>query len=323
MSISEIAYQNIMYNAYAKEPGILLPYLDYLYEVQGLAKGTAYNYYMTVRTLAKFLKHERHHMECEPDEVVLNSVSQEEMASISQSEWESYLDYYELKVKETRGSFAVRISIIRGFYRWLNQEHDEPMPDFVETTIRPLIQRKDFINLTEKQEETLCRHLRGENMMRNACIVRMFIRCGLGLQEICDLRLEDVELTQMTVSDSEGRKRVVPMDEVTRKAVDDYLAVRQPPMDGKNSFFVSSKKKRMRRGAVEKMLRKAVALGGNSLAGVTIRDLQLTAKARLVSANGVEAAGPITNVDSVHYFRRVFGGHTLQNQPTATPETNS
>lgn len=316
MSIREIAYRNIMSNAYAKEPGILLPYLDFLFEVQELAKGTAYNYYMTVRTLAKFLKHRRNQMECEPSEVVMNSVTQVEMASITAEEWEDYLDYYELKVKETRGSFAVRISIIRGFYHWLEAEHGEPMPEFIEETARPLVRRQSFIKVTEKQEEALCRHLRGEHLMRNACIIRMFIRCGLGLQEICELKLEDVELNFLSVTDAAGHRRMVPMDEVTKKAVDDYLAVRQPPVDGQNCLFVSSKKRRMRRGAVEKMLRKAVALGGPSLAGVTIRDLQLTAKARLVSSKGVDAAGPITNVESVHYFRRIFGAHAAQPQPT-------
>lgn len=320
MSIREIAYRNIMSDAYAKEPGILLPYLDYLFEVQELAKGTAYNYYMTVRTLAKFLKHRRGRLECEPDEVIMHSVKQAEMASITEDEWESYLDYYELKVKETKGSFAVRISVIRGFYRWLEQEHGEPMPAFIEAAARPMVRRQEFINLTEAQEEVLCKHLRGEHLMRNACIIRMFIRCGLGLQEICELKLEDVELHQLTVSGPGGHRRVVPMDEVTKKAVDAYLAIRQPPVDGQNCFFVSSKKKMMRRGAVEKMLRKAVSLSGPALAGVTIRDLQLTGKARLVSANGVDAAVPITNVDSLHYFRRAFGAIAPQNPVAPTAE---
>lgn len=309
MSIREIAYQNIMSDAYGKEPGILLPYLDYLYEVQELEKGTAYNYYMTMRSLAKFLKHRRKHMECEPNEVVMNRVTQAEMASITEEEWEDYLDHYELVVKESQGCLAVRISIVRGFYRWLALEHNESIPPFIEAADRPRVMRQDYTMVTEQMEATICKHLHGKFALRNICIVRMFLRCALGLQEICELRLEDVALHQLTVSDRTGKKRVVPLDDETRKAIGAYLSVRDPSIDGKNTFFVSRKRKRMRRGAVEKMLRNAVSLAGPSLSDVSIRDLQLTAKARMVANVGLDEAGPMTNIGSPHYFRKVYAGY--------------
>lgn len=314
MSIREIAYKNIMSSAYGKEEGILLPYLDYLYEVEELAKSTAYNYYITVRTLAKFLKHRRNHMECEPMEVVMSRVTQAEMASITEEEWEDYLDYFELTVKEARGGFAVRISIIRGFYRWLELEHNEPMPPFIEAAARPRVIRTDFTMVTERMEETICKHLHGEHALRNICMVRMFLRCGLSMEELCMLRMEDVALCQISVTDSNEKKRVLPLDTVTQKAIGAYLAVREPSIDGKNTFFVSKDRRRLRRGAVEKMLRKAVASAGSALTGVTVRDLQLTAKARMVAEVGMEDAFLLTNVNSPHYFRKAYAA-----KPEETP----
>ena len=44
---------------YGKEPGILTEYMDFLVEKRELSPSTAYNYYMLLRSLAKYLKHER------------------------------------------------------------------------------------------------------------------------------------------------------------------------------------------------------------------------------------------------------------------------
>ena len=79
---------------YGKEPGILTEYMDFLVEKRELSPSTAYNYYMLLRSLDKYLKHERAHLDCAPNEVVLHRVSIDDMASISETEWKRYLSYY-------------------------------------------------------------------------------------------------------------------------------------------------------------------------------------------------------------------------------------
>ena len=61
-------YSGKMSDHYEKEPGILSEYLDYLADNNIVSRQTAYNYYMLLRLLAKFLKHRRKNMDCQPDE---------------------------------------------------------------------------------------------------------------------------------------------------------------------------------------------------------------------------------------------------------------
>ena len=100
--------------------------------------------------------------------------------------------------------------------------------------------------------------------------------------------------------------RTVPLDDVTADALDAYLSIRIPPKDGKNTLFVSVRKGQLRRGAVEKMLRKAVKLAGPSFSGITARDLQMTARGRLIEREGYENAAAITNISCPFYFRRAY-----------------
>lgn len=294
--------------SYEKEPGILSEYMDFLADNNIVSRETAYNYYMQLRLLAQFLKHRRNHMECLPFEVEMASVSMEEMISITEDEWFDFLDYCQFKQKDTLGTLAVRISSARKFFEWLGKDMDVVPPAHVISTVRPAPVYKEFHIVSPRLEEKICKALRGTNASRNACIIKLFLHCGLGLEEICSLDMEDVELTSLQVRGNDGKSRTVSLDEDCIKAINDYIPERIPPMDGSNALFVGlKKKKRLCRGAVEKMLRKAVSAVGTPAKGVSIRDLQMTAKVRLASGvENIDIAREQTNVSSVHYFRRAY-----------------
>lgn len=298
--------KNIMSALYEKEPGILSLYMDALCDELDRSRDTAYNYYMTLRSLAKFLKRVRNGLECMPDEVIMHGVTAEEMLAITKEEWFDYLDYYEHTCHEAKTSFAVRISVVRGFYRWLTKKYGQEPPPYIENTERPIVPRQPYTTVTEAMEAKILENLNGEMLMRNACIIRIFLRCGLGLQEICALDMEDVELKALRVREINGESREVPIDDLVAKAIEQYIAVRNPPKTGGNPLFVSAKNGRMRRGAVQKMIRKAVVRAGFAQNGIAIRDLQLTAKARLVAEFGVDKTVEITNIGTRDYVQRVF-----------------
>lgn len=302
-------YSGKMSDHYEKEPGILSEYLDYLADNNIVSRQTAYNYYMQLRLLAKFLKHRRKNMDCQPDEVEMSSVTKDEMMSITEDEWFDFLDYCQFTQKDTAGTLSVRISSTRKFFEWLGKNMNVTPPAHVISTARPAPVYKEFRIITHGLEDKICKALRGDNVSRNACIIKLFIHCGLGLEEICALNMEDVELKSLQVRSSDGKTRTVALDEECVNAINDYLPDRIPPTDGSNALFVGSKnkKRRLRRGAVEKMLRKAVASIGMPAKGISIRDLQMTAKVRLASqTEDLDTVREQTNVSSVHYFRKAY-----------------
>ena len=168
---------------YGKEPGILTEYMDFLVEKRELSPSTAYNYYMLLRSLAKYLKHERAHLDCAPNEVVLHRVSIDDMASISETEWKRYLSYYCYTLKEKPGSFALRISVVHGFYNWLAVKTSSAPITFIMDTQRPAKEMKEQKTVTPALEKQICDSLNSrEFATRNICIVKMVLRCGIGLQ---------------------------------------------------------------------------------------------------------------------------------------------
>ena len=196
--------EELLSDKHGKEPGVLVEYLDFLFTEEGLTAGTAYNYYMSLRYLAKFLKHRRKNMDCLPAEVIMKKVTDAEMLSITEEEWNAFLDHCLFVEFDASGAHAVRISIIRGFYRWLAAKHETEVPAFILNAKRPRAERHHFALISEKMEQALYESLTGEFLMRNACIIRLCMRCGLGLSEICALDLEDIDLENIRVKNRDG-----------------------------------------------------------------------------------------------------------------------
>lgn len=301
---------------YIKEPGVLASYLYHLVDESDVSTSTAYNYYMNLRLLAQYLKHERKDMDCEPDEVVMVNVSDDEMLSITEDEWDDFLDYCRFTRNESTGSYAVRISIVRGFYCWLCEVHASDVPVFIAQAKRPhMVRTKESVEVNEEQKDTIIEHLTGDFATRNASIILLFLRCGLGLNEIVQLDMEDIDLTSVRVErGDDGKSRVVQMDEETAEAIDAYLSDRIPPTTGGNPLFVSAKKGRMRHGTVQKMLRRATKIGGAGIKDISIRDLQSTARGRIMDrAATVEDAMQQLPVRSPYYFHREYTARMREN----------
>lgn len=290
---------------YAREPGILVEYMDYLVETRKISSETAYNYYTLLRSFSKYLKNIRANLDCAPDETVLHRVTTDDMLLLTQEEWESYVDYRCLKLHDKKQSFSLRISVIRGFYKWLAVITATEPKEFIMNARRPIPDEQKFTDITPRLEKEICDSLTGKNAARNICIVKMILRCGIGLKEICALKLDDVELDNICVTDSKGSVRRVPLDEETKHALETYMACRIPPTDGKNSLFVSEKKGMLKSASIDKMLRRATRSGNHIINGITVRDIQRTARKNLLqSGKTEEEIMSLTNVKSLNYIRR-------------------
>ena len=289
----------------AHEPGVLAEYMDYLFlGPKGLKENTAYNYYMSLRMLAKFLQHRRGAMPCDVSEIYMEKVTVEDFACITEDEWYDFLDYCEFTLKERKTSMAVRLSVIHGFYRWLRAEKGVFDKPFIFGSKRPTPVREkedgDAGIVSKRIAEKLEASVQDDILSaRNTCILKLISQYGVGLQEICNMNIEDVKVSSIIVGTPGGSMREIPINEETQSAIDAYIAERIPPKDGSNGLFVSMNRGRIRRSSVEKMVRKAAAKSGHS---VTIRELQKAAKANMVKELGVDTAMSMTSVSSFEYF---------------------
>lgn len=290
------------------EPGVLAEYMDYLFMQRGLKEITAYNYYMSLRMLARYLKHHREQMECTVDEVIMSEVSVSDMAGITKDEWDGFCFYCQCDLRERAASFAVRISIIHGFYRWLSQDKGTAPVGFIFETKRPTPlaakQAESNPNIHERTERKLTEAC-ADRMFpsRNICILMLITRYGIGLQEICDLDLEDLMVHSLIVGGGNGAERTIPLDDEMQAAFNEYVAERRTPIDGSNCLFVSRSRNRLNRRSVEKIVRKAAELSGLD---INARALQRNAKTKMTEELGPDVAQLRSGIATSGYFSGTY-----------------
>ena len=129
-----------------------------------------------------------------------------------------------------------RLASLRSFFDWargaglvtINPVIDVPLVE-VQRVAPKSLTRTELNRISREAEKDAL----GEIHLgkRNLAIIQMLRYTGLRVQELCDLELEDVEISErkglVTVASGKGRKyREVPLHNEARKALSAYLEVR-------------------------------------------------------------------------------------------------
>jgi len=142
-----------------------------------------------------------------------------------------------------------RIASLRSFFDWargaglvtVNPADDVPLVEMQRSAPKSLT-RAELNRLTrEAEKDALGEVHQGK---RNLAIIQMLRYAGLRVQELCDLTLEDAEISErkglVTVRSGKGQKyREVPLGNEARKALSAYLEVR--PEIGREEIFLGQR----------------------------------------------------------------------------------
>ena len=129
--------------------------------------------------------------------------------------------------------------------------------------------------LEKREVHRLLRAVERSGIKRDLAIVSTLYHTGLRVQELCQLRLADVELSERKGSlivraGKGGKYRVIPLNADVRTAIGDYLAVRPKALD--DQLFLSQRLKGLKPRMVEYLAGNHARLAG--LEGVTPHTLR-------------------------------------------------
>ena len=123
---------------------------------------------------------------------------------------------------------------------------------------------------------------------RDRCILTLFLNCGLRISELIGLNITDVRGDQLRVLGKGNKERILYLNDACVQALQDYLAVRpaQQAID-KNALFLSRRRTRISKAAVEKLVKKYLMKAGLDSTQYSPHKLRHTA-ATLMLQNGVD-----------------------------------
>lgn len=282
-------------------PPILRDFLAYHDTIQGHSRKTVDEYFLDLRNFFRYLKLEKNKVlpNTDFDDIDISDVNLDLVSSVTLSDVYTYMNYlsrdraqhpnsdhsnYGLKAT----SRARKVAAIRSFYKYLTSKakllNENPMQDLDSPRMRKSLPR--YLDLDGSIQ--LLESVDGPFEERDRCILTLFLNCGLRISELIGLNLTDIRNDQLRVLGKGNKERMLYLNDACIESIRDYQEVRgdQLAID-KNALFLSRRRTRISKAAVEKLVKKYLTKAGLDSTQYSPHKLRHTA-ATLMLQNGVD-----------------------------------
>ena len=282
-------------------PPILRDFLSYHDTIQGHSRKTVDEYFLDLRNFFRYLKVEKNKVprDTEFDDIDISDVDLDLVRSVTLSDVYNYMNYLSRDRAQhpnsdhsghglKASSRARKVAAIRSFYKYLTSKakllSENPMQDLDSPRMKKSLPR--YLDLEGSIQ--LLESVDGPFEERDRCILTLFLNCGLRISELIGLNLSDIRGDQLRVLGKGNKERMLYLNDACLEALQDYRAVRgdQLAID-KNALFLSRRRTRISKAAVEKMVKKYLTQAGLDAAQYSPHKLRHTA-ATLMLQNGVD-----------------------------------
>jgi len=194
---------------------------------------------------------------------------------------------------------ARRLSAIKTFYKYHTAKSrkltENPAQDIDSPTVKPALPKYMSLDESIKLLESVPRDC--PTYERDYCILTLFLNCGMRLSELVGINLADIDedLSKLVVTGKGSKMRVVYLNSACRKALIDYLKVRQSkatehgqPIIDKQALFLSARRTRISNQMVQTMVYKYLKLAGLDGRGLSVHKLRHTAATLMYNEGEVD-----------------------------------
>lgn len=282
-------------------PPILRDFLMYHETIQGHSRKTVDEYFLDLRNFFRYIKLEKNKVPrtSELDTISIDDVDLPFVSSITLTDVYSYMAYLSRDRAQHPNSRSTdyglgpasrarKIAAIRSFYKYLTNKakllKENPMQDLDSPRLKKSLPR--YLDL--ENSIALLEAVEGPFQERDYCILTLFLNCGLRISELIGLNLTDVREDCIRVLGKGNKERIVYLNEACRSALDSYLSARgHEGIIDQNALFISKRRTRISKAAVEKLVKKHLAAAGLDSTQYSPHKLRHTA-ATLMLQSGVD-----------------------------------
>lgn len=273
-------------------PPLLRDYLFYMQTVKGKSPKTVDEYFSDIRTFLRFIKVKRGLVSPSSDftDITIDDMSDDIIISVTLLDAYEFMNYLLRERNNDSSARARKTSAIKGFYNYITVKKHLLDKDPLKELERPKEKKSLPKYLTLEQSIQLLESVEGKNKERDYCILTLFLNCGMRLSELVGLNYTDIRSDNTCRILGKGNKeRIIYLNSACIDAVNDYMKVR--PVDGvtdKHALFLSSRRKRISREMVQKIVYKHLEKIGLNAQGYSVHKLRHTAATLMYQEGNVD-----------------------------------
>ena len=275
---------------------IIKDFLFYLQTVKGRSPKTVDEYFSDLRTFFRFIKLHKGIVpgDTEFSDISVADVDIDLISSVTLTDAYEFMNYLDRDRNNTRVTRARKTTSIKSFYSHLSDKKGILKTNPIKNLERPNARDKHPIpkHLSLEQSIELLNSVDGKFKERDYCILTFFLNCGMRLAELVAMNYTDILPDRTARITGKGNKtRIIYLNDACMDAYKAYMAVR--PVDGvkatdKYALFLSSRKSRISREMVQKIVYKYLERIGLEGSGYSVHKLRHTAATLMYQHGNVD-----------------------------------
>lgn len=271
-------------------PDFLNDYIFYLRIVRGRAETTVNEYYINIRMFLRYILMTKQNLDQPLESIKIKDFPKELLNEIT------LRDIYDFEyfLADERGNKpaarARKTAALKSFFYFLNKRANiidhNPVDDIEMPSVKKALPK--FLTLEESLR--LLSSDAFENPERDFCMVTLFLNCGMRLNELVSINLDDIDFEErrLLLKGKGNKQRIIYINDACISAIKTYLNSRKNPPEEPNALFLSRKKKRISRRRVEQIIEKLLNETGLGNRGISPHKLRHTAATLMYQHGNVD-----------------------------------
>ncbi|NLH96183.1 MAG: tyrosine recombinase XerC [Clostridiaceae bacterium] len=272
-------------------PPVLMDFLSYMQTIRGRSANTVKVYFYDLRVFFRFMKLRRNLADKNTpfEEIPIDDVDIGFIRTITLSDLYAFMAFVSNDRDNSSYARARKVSSLKSFFKYLTFKAKlldaDPAAELESPKLMKRLPR--YLNIDESRQ--LLNSVDGKFSERDYAILTLFLNCGLRLSELVGININNIKGSVLTVVGKGNKERSIPLNQACIKAIEDYLKVR--PVDGvrdKNALFLSSRKRRISRETVQKIVKKYIIAAGLDPERYSVHKLRHTAATLMYKYGNVD-----------------------------------
>lgn len=263
--------KDIIVQPYSDMPPIVIEYFNYLETIRNKASNTIIAYQKDLRIFFRYMLIYKgkidNYENIEFKDIDISNISIEFIKSIKLSDFYAFLSYSEKVRHNTAKTRSREVTCLRSFFNYMKTKakviEDNPA---LELEI-PKVGKREPLYLTVDECMQVLNSLdkKKKNYLRDYCILIIFLNCGLRLDELCNMKLSDINNETVRVIGKGNKERIIPLTNSCITAINEYITNREEekiPKEFRDYVFISNRGLPINPRTVEILVKKHISNAG-------------------------------------------------------------
>lgn len=278
---------------YVDAPKIIFDFITYLSASKGCSARTLDGYFRDIRLFFRFFLHKYDSLQKDVpiDEVDISGLSESDVKRVTLEDGTAFMLYLQTERNNSEYARSRKATSLRMYFKYLTNRkflfEKNPFEELELPKLKKSLPK--FLNL--EQSTRLLNSVSGKNAERNYCIITLFLNCGMRLDELHKLNVNDInyEDRSVIITGKGNKERLVYLNDACIWALKRYMEVR--PNDSakdKKALFISQKGNRLSRRMVEQIVTDTLKKAGLAEQGFSTHKLRHTAATLMYQYGNVD-----------------------------------